>query len=91
MVKKFFKNKSGIWAKFGQGQVMIRSYLVGSRPAGQLELTTCYKVRPNSDDEIIKVPYSDKIVLDFTTRQSVDILIQKLEDLKSLMEDASYG
>lgn len=88
---KHFKSVDGISIKLGEGTTRIHSYLVKSRPTGQIEMSTCFKVIPGIQDNIVKVPLSPKVVLDFSTRESIDILIKKLNDLKDQMEEASYG
>lgn len=72
-------------AKFGRGTVHIKQHLLQSRYGGQVQLTPCRKSKIGKDvakDNIFKNP---KIVLDFGSVESLQVLINKLEELKADM------
>lgn len=83
---KFFISRTGIKANFGNKTIRINTYPLMSRYGGQMELTTCKK--QVGDAEIEQIDKSPKIVLDFSTIESLDIVIEKLTYLRTQMEDA---
>jgi hypothetical protein len=74
--------KDGTGINFGHGTTRI--YSAASKERGQLKLTTCVPHKGSKD--IIEVPGSHKVILNFTDTASIDILIHKLNDLKDQME-----
>lgn len=83
MVQKL-KNGRGAVARFGGGTVRINPYTLKTRMGGQVELTQCYKAAVGSSDAKT-IPQSNKIVLDFDSVESLDVLIEKLQDLREDM------
>lgn len=81
------KNGKGAVARFGSGTVKIISYPLKTRPGGQIELTTCKKSPIGYNEGLETVEGSNKIVLNFPSVKSLDILIQKLEDLRETLVD----
>lgn len=84
MIKPFYKTLAGTKVLFGYGTVRIRGYAVKSRPVGHLELTTC---RPTPLGEVPPHEFcgGPKVVLEFTNKESIEILIDRLRKLKELM------
>lgn len=80
MIQKL-KNGSGAVARFGNGTVRIKPYTLKTRHGGQVELTTCHKTKVG-DEAFQTDRYSNKIVLDFASVESLDVLIAKLKDLR---------
>lgn len=81
---------SGAVARFGQGTVKIKPYTLKTRFGGQVELTTCKKTATGADPGE-SVRNSNKIVLDFSTLESLDAVIKKLQDLREDMENDADG
>lgn len=80
------KNGRGAVARFGEGTVRIKPYTLQTRFGGQIELTQCRKKKtgePVTQEDV--VPNSNKIVLDFASIESVDVLIEKLQALREDM------
>lgn len=80
------KNGKGAVARFGNGTVRIRPYVLQTREGGQIELTQCRKKQ--TGEAVTKedvIPQTNKIVLDFKSVESVDILMQKLQALRDDM------
>jgi prolyl-tRNA editing enzyme YbaK/EbsC (Cys-tRNA(Pro) deacylase) len=76
-----FKNKAGVIAKLGNGTVRVQAKTLQSRFAGQIELTECTKTK------IGDVPPEgnksrSRIVLDFESLESIDVVIDKLIQLR---------
>lgn len=86
MIQKL-KNGKGAVARFGNGTVRVNPYTLKSRYGCQVELTTCPKavVGDNAKETIHN---SNKIVLDFSSIESLDVLIEKLNNLR---EDLANG
>lgn len=84
MIRHFYNKLAGTMVRFGDGTVRIRQYLVKSRPVGQVELTSC---RPTPLGEQPPHGYcgGPKVVLEFSNKESVDVLIDRLKDLKELL------
>jgi hypothetical protein len=81
MIRKI--QSGGAMAFFGNGTVRVRPYTLKTRYGGQVELTEC---RPRAiggavDKEDV-VYNSNKIVLNFESVDSLDVLIEKLQDLR---------
>lgn len=81
------RNGKGAVARFGNGTVKIKPYTLKTRFGGQVELTTCRKTDVGGEAKE-SVPQSNKVVLDFSSVESLDVLIQKLQDLR---EDLANG
>ena len=85
MIQKM-KNGLGAVARFGTRTVRIHAYTLKTRFGGQIELTQCRKMKegesPSTEDI---VPSTNKIVLDFQSIESLDILIDRLNDLREDM------
>jgi hypothetical protein len=78
------KNGRGAVARFGNGTVKVRPYALKTRFGGQVELTTCGKTTiGEAAGDTQKV--SNKIVLDFANLESLDVLIDRLKDLRDDM------
>lgn len=78
---KLISNQKGAIAFLGQGKVRVRPYLLKTRSGGQVELTTCKRSEIGGEaSETIEG--SKKIVLDFANVESLDVLIEKLQDLR---------
>lgn len=80
------KDRKGVVARFGTGTVKIYPYVLKSRFGGQVELTECTptEIGKQPEDGSL-VPDKPKIVLDFGSLQSLDVLIEKLQDLREEM------
>jgi len=84
MIKKFQNNK-GTMVNFGKGTVRIKTHILQSRFGAQVEFVTCEKT------ELGKVPSKvdllNKVVLDFSTLESLDLLIEKLTEARDLLSE----
>lgn len=89
MIQKL-RNGKGSVARFGTGTVRINAYTLKTRYGGQIELTQV-KAQPvgSETDSSNVVSGSNKIVLDFASLQSLDILLEKLQDLRNDLEKES--
>lgn len=83
---KYFKNTAGISAKFGKGTVRIQPYILKLRYGGQLQLSCCDKTKLGEEPPVSKKK-TPKIILDFSTIESLDVMIEKLQDLREMMTD----
>lgn len=91
MIQKL-KNGRGAVARFGNRTVRIKPYTLRTRFGGQVELTQCRKMGPNeAPSEQDVTANSNKIVLDFESIESLDILIQRLQDLREDMNNEFNG
>lgn len=82
------KDGKGVVARFGMGTVKIHPYTLKSRFGGQVELTQCVPTKIGDPPvEGSLVPDKAKIVLDFASLKSLDVLIEKLKDLREEMVD----
>lgn len=77
---------SGVMAYIGKGTVSIRVYPLTSRFGGQVELTQCLET-PIGDVPNNLVANRKKIVLDFCNLKSLDVMIEKLQQLKEEIID----
>lgn len=91
MIQKL-KNGRGAIARFGNRTVRIKPYTLRTRSGGQVELTQCRKMAadevPTNEDVVAN---SNKIVLDFASLESLDVLIQRLQDLREDMANEFAG
>lgn len=81
MIQKLRNNKGAV-ARFGQGTVKIKPYTLKTRFGAQVELTSCSRAEIGAE-AAETIPHSNKIVLDFSNVESLDVLIEKLTDLRS--------
>lgn len=84
MIKKFQNNK-GTMVNFGQGTVRIKSHILQSRFGAQIELATCEKTELGKIPS--KVNLDNKVVLDFSSLESLDLLIEKLTGVRELLSE----
>lgn len=80
MIQKL-KNGKGAIARFGNGTVRVKAYTLMTRYGGQIELTQCSKKSIGADPGPT-VTESNKIVLDFNNLEGLDVLIEKLQNLR---------
>lgn len=78
---RLITNQKGAIAFLGQGKVQIRPYTLKTRSGGQVELTSCKKSEIGEESKG-PIANSKKIVLDFANVESIDVLIEKLQDLR---------
>ncbi len=77
----------GMVARFGSGTVRIHCYTLKTRFGAQVELVTCDKQEVGSGiDHDLPLPKGNKIVLDFSNIESLDVLIGQLQGLKEDFE-----
>lgn len=70
-------------AFFGNGTVRINPYTLKTRYGGQVELTECSpKTIGGAATKDDVVPETNKIVLNFSSLDSLDVLIEKLQNLR---------
>lgn len=74
----------GVIARFGKGTVKVKQYLLKGRFGGQVELTTCPPTEIGEDPNNGKST-GLKVVLDFSNVQSLDVVIERLQDLRKEM------
>lgn len=82
MVKK---NKSGLLATFGNGTTRVKQSLLKTKFGGTVELVTCRKTKVG--EEPTTVLESPRILLAFESVESLDVVIQKLQDLREGLEE----
>lgn len=87
MVQKL-KNGKGAVARFGKGSVRVKAYTLKTRFGGQVELTTCKKTQIG-EKALESIPHSNKIVLDFSSIESLDVMIETLQDLREDLANAA--
>lgn len=84
--------KNGTFVKFGNGTVRIRPYSLKSRFGGQIELTECIPLNIGADaSELDVINDTVKVVLDFQSIESLDVLILKLEGLREEIIEQAVG
>lgn len=84
---RFIKTKrGGAIAKFGNGTVNVKAYPLQSRIGAQLELSRCVATNIGEKSEKI-FTREPNIVLDFTSLESLQIVIDKLEDIREMLID----
>lgn len=85
---KSIRGKRGLFVRFGEGTIRINRHVLQSRFGGQIELAECMRSEIGVDvskDRILEnVP---KVVLDFSSVKSLDVLIEKLKELREDMVD----
>lgn len=86
MVRKI-RNGKGLISFFGNGTIRINPYTLKSRFGAQVELAECdpYELGEEVPKEKI-IQYVPKMVLDFANIESLDILIMKLQELRTEMK-----
>lgn len=74
----------GMVARFGNGSVRISTYTLKARLGAQVELTQVRRqeIGSSAEKEDI-IPESNKVVLDFASIESLDIFLEKLQELRS--------
>lgn len=86
------KDKRGVVARFGSGTVKVKPYTLKTRFGGQIELTQCAPAPVGSvPPEGTTAEGTAKIVLDFATVASLDVLIAKLQALREDMVNEFSG
>lgn len=82
------KSLEGTLIKFGDGTLRLRPSKFGS----QLEIISCKKTEigevPSSDKLI---PGAQRIILEFTSVESLDVLLNKLNWIRSQMTEGDNG
>jgi hypothetical protein len=89
MIQKIRSVSAGLIARFGGGTVKVRAYVLKTRTGGQVEFTQCRKT--TIGDEPDEVLHSNKIVLDFTSLESLDVVIDRLQGLRDDMANEVVG
>lgn len=82
-----FKSVTGTRVKFGNGTVRVRPHVLQSRPGVQLELSSCKPTAIGETPDPVSRQMSEKVVLEFTSIQSIDVVMEKLQHLRECLED----
>lgn len=85
---QLLKNGKGAVARFGNGTVKVKAYTLQTRFGGQVELTTCSKT-PIGEEPSSSKGTPNKVVLDFSNLESLDVVIEKLQDLREDLKNGS--
>lgn len=83
---QYFKKLDGIKALLGRGTTRILPYMLKTRPGGQVELASCVPTKIGTEPQ--GKTFGPKIVLEFQNVESLNVLIEKLQDLREDMINA---
>ena len=78
-------NKSGLLAVFGNGTVRVKHEMLKTKFGGTVELVTCRKTKIG--EEPLVALKSPRILLAFESVESLDVVIQKLNDLREELHE----
>lgn len=79
MIRKLL-NYNGTMVHFGKGTVRIKNNILQNRYGAQVELATCEQTQIGKNPK--KTDQNNRVILDFTNVESLNVFIEKLTDLR---------